>query len=569
VLGRGGFATVYRARQLTVDRDVALKILDGAPTDERTLQLFTRECQAAGALSWHPHVVVVHDAGTTPRGAPYLAMELLPGGSVADALAARGPLETEAAVRVAAEVASALAAAHEMDLLHRDVKPANVLIDRLARAKLADFGIARLVGTGSATATGAVTGTVAYMAPEVLQGGKATPASDVYALGLTLLTCLAGRNPLTAESDDSPFAVIARVVSGAPLDVPASVPPEVRELIDACTARDPAHRPSAAEAETALAAVATGAARPAPPAPRPATPPPPPPVAADPVAADAAAAGPPRSGPAIPPPPTSAVRVRPDHTLAEPPPPAAPRPDLAPTEALASPTQVGPDLAPTEGRADPTQVDPGPAAPPPSAPRSRWPLAVAAAVVGALLVVGAVVLLGGDDDPPAADGSTDETTTSPADEELVRATDIDLTPAFVTVATIGPAWEQTDDDFEDASADSAREDDDCPIDPATQVLGRRFRRPAMAAESDIVHLVFGFADEESAARFMGNESCIGSKPEAIDGLGDEAVLYTYGEDPSVLLTIRRGAVVTQIRGPADPVGDEAVRSEVVRLLEAL
>jgi len=516
VLGRGGFATVYRARQLTVDRDVALKILDGAPTDERTLQLFTRECRAAGSLSWHPHVVVVHDAGTTPRGAPYLAMELLPGGSVADALAARGPLEPETAVRVAAEVASALAAAHEMDLLHRDVKPANVLIDRLGRAKLADFGIARLVGAGSATATGAVTGTVAYMAPEVLQGGKATPASDVYALGLTLLTCFAGRNPLTAESDDSPFAVIARVVSGAPLDVPATVSPELRALIEACTARHPAARPSAAETETALAAIATGSApRPAPPASRPASPSPPePPAVADraaatappaPVAVDPPAAGPPRSGPAIPPPPTSAVRVRADHTLAEPPPPPA---DLDPTVAAGGGTQVAP--APPPGR------------------RGRR-LAVPAFGALALVLVAAIVaalVLAGDDDP-----SADPTTTTADPGTATTGSGSALDDALLTAADIGSAWSVSASRTETTVEDLA--DPGCTDVELVDAVALGFQT---GPTDGVAHSLFRLASEADATRYVDQlvEEC---EYEPLAGVAGGAVRAEHTDAATVYFRV--------------------------------
>ncbi|HEX7135990.1 MAG TPA: serine/threonine-protein kinase [Iamia sp.] len=542
VLGRGGFATVYRARQDAFDREVALKVLDGAHTDERMRQLFTRECRAAGSLSWHPHVVVVHDAGTTPAGAPYLAMELLPGGSLADALATRGPLAPDEAVRVTAEVASALVAAHETDLLHRDVKPANVLVDRLGRAKLADFGIARVVGAGSATATGAVTGTVAYMAPEVLKGGKATPASDVYALGLTLLTFLLGRNPLTAEGDDSPFVVIARVVAGTPLEMPAGLPSEVREVIEASTATDPADRPSTADLAATLAAL--GSAPAPPPAPPAVAAPAPPPLA--------------KPGSSVPPPPTSAVRVRPDHTLAEPPPPPA---DLDPTTPVGGGTQVAA-----------TQVAPTPG-PPPSG-RSRRTMALAAA--GLLVVVAvviAVLVLGGGDDTPSADGSSGSTggeTTATTDAGPTSATDIDLTPAILSAADIGLEWALFTDSFGGASVDSARENQSCPIDPATQVLQRVFERPADPDGEWFVQLVFGFADVETAERFMATDAC-DADGSAVDGLGDQAALDVYGEAPfeTQQISIRVGAVVTQLRGPSDPGIPDALRAEMVRLVEAL
>lgn len=541
VLGRGGFATVYRARQIAFDREVALKVLDGAHSDERTRQLFTRECRAAGSLSWHPHVVVVHDAGTTPTGTPYLAMELLPGGSLADRLATGGPLPVDEAVRTTAEVASALAAARETQLLHRDVKPANVLVDRLGRAKLADFGIARLVGTGSATATGAVTGTVAYMAPEVLKGGKATPASDVYALGLTLLTFLAGRNPLTAEGDDSPFVVIARVVAGTPLAIPAHVPPEIGSVIEACTTADPAARPTAAAlAEQLTTGTAPTPAPPAPPS-TPAAPPPPPAQIAT----------------GVPPPPTSAVRVRADHTLAEPPPPPV---GLDPTQAQGGGTEIAPPVP----------------APPPATPRPRrTPVLIGAAVVIVLLaIVAGVVLLGGGDDDPAADGpgddgsgSTTTTATGPT-----SATDIDLTTAFLAPSDLGLDWSADLDDFDDPAVDGARSALGCVEDAATQVLARRFQRPDDPDGDDVVQLVYGFPDVARAERFLTLEACTANMPEPIDGLGAGAVVADYGEGPTLTrrYTIRVGAVVAQLTVAASLELDEsALQVELVRLLAAL
>lgn len=507
VLGRGGFATVYRARQVAFDREVALKVLDGAPTDERTRQLFARECRAAGSLSWHPHVVVVHDAGTTPGGTSYLAMELLPGGSLAGVLAARGPLGQDEAVRVAGEVAAALVAAHEDHLLHRDVKPANVLVDRLGRAKLADFGIARVVGAGSATATGAVTGTVAYMAPEVLRGGKASPASDVYALGLTLLTFLAGRNPLTSEEDDSPFVVIARVVAGTLPAVPDGVTPELRALIEACTASDPAARPSTAEVAATLAGLAGASpgATATPPVPPP-SPPPSPPLA------------PP---PGVPPPPTSAVRVRPDHTLAEPPPP---RPDLAPT--LAGPAPPGPDLAPTRA-VDPTQVAPGSVAPPPEGGRSRrGPVAAAAALVVLLLVVGAVVLLGGDDDTPAADGAPTTTV----------AAEVALEDALLAPGDVGSTWVP-----DPANLASVLEDIDDP--PCTEV--EAVDAVAVAFEDGSANLtqrIYRMASEADAITFVDDEGECNEEP--IEGVGDQAA-FGRGTDTNYL-AFRVGDVVCKL-----------------------
>lgn len=400
VLGRGGFATVYRARQVAVGRDVALKVLDGASTDPRSIELFTRECTAVGSLSWHPHVVPVYDAGRTPAGLAYLSMELFPGGSLGDRLEREGPLPPAEALRHAADVADALAAAHEIDVLHRDVKPANVLVDRRGRARLADFGIARVAGAQT-TATGAVTGTISYIAPEVLAGGRATAASDVWALGLTLAALLTGRNPLVLDTDDTPFAIIARIVGGPTETVPAGLPEPVAEVISMCTARDPAVRPTAAEAHqllTALADAADAGALEVPPdlvRTQPSGPPPPtPPRPAD-----------RPSPPGFPAPPTSAVRVRADHTLAEPPPPPSAPPGAPPAGGdTTRPLGPGPSPGPSSDR-----------------PRRTGPVLAGVALLVVLAAIAAAVVLLGGDDEPAGDDQASPTTADLGDLPLVEA----------------------------------------------------------------------------------------------------------------------------------------------------
>ena len=135
-IGRGGFGTVYKAEQPAFRRTVAVKVLDGQ-LDERAQRLFERERQAMGALSDHPGIVTIFDAGTTTGGAPYLVMAFQPGGSVADRLAREGALAWAEGLRIGVEVAEALAAAHRMEVLHRDVKPANILLSGYGHAQLA------------------------------------------------------------------------------------------------------------------------------------------------------------------------------------------------------------------------------------------------------------------------------------------------------------------------------------------------------------------------------------------------------------------------------------------------
>ncbi len=246
-IGRGGFAVVYRARQVRLQRAVAVKVLLGA-TSGVGLERFERECAAIGSLSGHPNVVAVHDAGTTADGRPYLAMELLPAGSLAERLAREGRLAADDVLAIGSQLASALAAAHRAGVLHRDVKPENVLLGEDGTPKLGDFGIAVVADTHQ-TATGVVLGTVLHAAPEVLTGARATEASDVYSLASTLDTLLRGRAAYRGEPGEGPLPVMYRVVHEAAPDLRAAgVPAEVAAVIEAGMAKDPARRTPTAEA---------------------------------------------------------------------------------------------------------------------------------------------------------------------------------------------------------------------------------------------------------------------------------------------------------------------------------
>ena len=199
LLGQGGMARVYRARDRRLDRLVALKVLNDAGDDAETT--LAREDRMTAALA-HPNIVTVYDSGMMPDGRPYLVLELL-AGQPASHLA---PLPTGAALAVAEQVAAALAHAHARGIVHCDVKPQNVLIDRAGRATLTDFGVA----SATTTPTGeAVYGAAAFLAPERLCGAAASPAVDLYALGATLYFLLAGRPPYVGGDD-----VVARVLAG-------------------------------------------------------------------------------------------------------------------------------------------------------------------------------------------------------------------------------------------------------------------------------------------------------------------------------------------------------------------
>ncbi|MBS1847641.1 MAG: protein kinase [Actinobacteria bacterium] len=245
-IGFGGFATVYRARQPGLDRTVAIKVVQRTRgADDETLRRFRRECQAIGSLTGTPAVMTVFDLGTTPDGDPYLVLEYLEGGSLEDELHSKGRFEWEEVVRIAADLTGALDAAHGLGILHRDVKPANVLRDRYGAIRLGDFGIAHFAGV-SDTSTTDTAMTISYAAPEMLQGAAATSRSDFYSLGALLYTLLNGRPPFSRPDDNSVAAVITRITTEPPPPLPeSSAPAHVRGLIDALMAKEPSARPDA------------------------------------------------------------------------------------------------------------------------------------------------------------------------------------------------------------------------------------------------------------------------------------------------------------------------------------
>jgi hypothetical protein len=253
-IGRGGMAVVYRGRQPTFSRDVAVKVVTVAGVDERIRHRFEQELQAVGALSEHPNIINVHGAGETDDGLPYLVMAFQPGGSLADRLQARGPLPWAEVAEIGVKLSGALESAHRAGVLHRDIKPENILVSGFGEPVLADFGIARLEGGAHLTASGMVTGTPAHAAPEVLQGQPPTPASDVYGLASTLHQLLAGTPAFVRPTDESTLAVMNRVMTEAPPDLRAlGVPPALAEVVDRGMAKDPAQRfATAAELGQAL-----------------------------------------------------------------------------------------------------------------------------------------------------------------------------------------------------------------------------------------------------------------------------------------------------------------------------
>ena len=247
VVGHGGFGTVYRAEQVSVGREVALKVLSAFP-DDWSRTRFERECKAMGRLSWHPHIVVVYDAGVAADGRPFISMEFLPNGNLAEAVRRSGPLTWQDVLSAGVQLSGAAAAAHASGVLHRDIKPANVLRGNFGETKLTDFGIARLAGSEVTRSTGDFTATVAYTAPEVLNGEEPTEQSDVYSLGATLFALAAGHAAFVSR-DKSPASLVMRVINEPVPDLRTQgVPPEVCTVIEGAMEKSPAARPDSAAA---------------------------------------------------------------------------------------------------------------------------------------------------------------------------------------------------------------------------------------------------------------------------------------------------------------------------------
>ena len=253
-LGHGGMAVVYAAEDGELGRLVAVKVLAVRLGDDGEFRRrFVREARLAARLS-HPNVVQVYDAGEDD-GRPFIVMELVRGETLADLLERRGKLPADEASSLARQAALGLAHAHAAGLVHRDVKPQNLLLREDGVLKIADFGIARAAESTRLTQLGTILGTAAYLAPEQAVGEEAGPEADVYALGAVLYELLTGRPPnefaslaeLTAHHRDGAIVPVR--------DLEPSVPPSLEALVMQCLAREPRFRPrSADEVARALAA---------------------------------------------------------------------------------------------------------------------------------------------------------------------------------------------------------------------------------------------------------------------------------------------------------------------------
>lgn len=238
----GGMGEVWEATDHVIGRTVAIKILkDEYMGDPGFLERFRAEARHA-ALVNHEGIASVFDYGEE-NGSAYLVMELVPGEALSTIIERDGPLSADKTLDIVAQSASALQAAHAAGLVHRDIKPGNLLITPDGRVKITDFGIARIADQVPLTATGQVMGTVQYLSPEQASGHAASPATDIYSLGIVAYECLAGKRPFTGESQ---VAIAMAQINEQPPPLPATVPIPVQNLVMAMIAKKPADRPSSA-----------------------------------------------------------------------------------------------------------------------------------------------------------------------------------------------------------------------------------------------------------------------------------------------------------------------------------
>jgi serine/threonine-protein kinase len=241
-LGSGGMAEVYLAHDDVLDRDVALKVLSSRYSDdEEFVERFRREAQSAAALS-HPNIVSIFDRGESEDGTYYIAMEYLSGGTLKDRILKRGALPARTAAAVALQIAEALKVAHDSDVIHRDIKPHNILITDSGDIKVTDFGIARAASSSTMTRTGSILGTAHYLSPEQAMGEPVGPSSDIYSLGVVLYEMLTGELPYDAET---PIGIAMKHVNGhlrEPAEIDPSIPNGINDITMKMLSRNPEDR---------------------------------------------------------------------------------------------------------------------------------------------------------------------------------------------------------------------------------------------------------------------------------------------------------------------------------------
>ncbi len=408
LLGRGGMGEVYEAEDTKKDRVVALKLLPPAMSNDPVFRKrLQREARSAGRLQ-EPHVVPIHDYGEID-GVLFVDMRMIDGTDLRAMLTRYGPLTPAKAVAIIQQIASALDAAHESGIMHRDVKPENILITRDDFAYLVDFGIANATTDESLTELGTAVGTYAYMAPERFSNAEVTYRADIYALACVLYECLTGGQPYPADS----VSVVITAHLMQPIPQPSVVRPGIPKAFDAVISRGMAKDPSdryATAGDLATAAHDALATRDQ--------------DQADTILARSEAAtlpgemtAPPTPPPTFPTPPPSYATPPPSY--ATPPPSyATPPPSYAtPPPSYATPPTPPPFVAATQPPYQPPPSGPMPSGPMPSAqPPKRNQGLIIAAVVGVILLIGgaviALVLLGNHQNVTATGGSTTSETTT-------------------------------------------------------------------------------------------------------------------------------------------------------------
>ncbi|MFI6953998.1 protein kinase [Nocardia sp. NPDC050408] len=250
-VGRGGFGEVYRCKQVALDRTVAVKVLT-AELDEDNQARFFREQKAMGRLTGHPNIVTVLQVGVTAGGRPYLVMPYHPLDSLDAWIRRQGPLPVQTALWIGVKIAGALESAHRLGIVHRDVKPGNILLTDYGEPALTDFGIAHFAG-GFETATGILTASPAFTAPEVLGGDDPTSAADIYGLGATLFCALTGHAAFERRSGEQVVAQFVRITSQPVPNLRESgIPDDLSAVVESAMSRDPRQRMSAGEMGKAI-----------------------------------------------------------------------------------------------------------------------------------------------------------------------------------------------------------------------------------------------------------------------------------------------------------------------------